>query len=97
MTKPNYWVLYGTEEYIYDEREDELDIRKDEKVVALFTSREKAYAYVEAAKAPTYRDSITWRNQNKGGQFKKDSVLAGSTGYEIRPLEVPELEVDPKI
>jgi len=97
MSKTAFWALFGTELYLYDEGPEELDIRLDEKLLAIFSSREKAIEYAEASKYPGFRDSVTWRNQNKGKQFVKDSLLAGSTGYAIKPLEVPELSVDPKI
>lgn len=95
-SKVNFWALFGTELYLHDELEDELDIRKEEKLLALFTSRENAYEYVERSKAKTYSDSITWRTQHKGRQFVANSLLHGSTGFEIKPLEVPYLEIDPK-
>lgn len=96
-SKVNFWALFGTELYLHDELEDELDIRKEEKLLALFTSREKAYEYVEGSKTKTYRDDITWLKQQKGRQFVAKSLLHGSTGFEIRPLEVPYLETDPKV
>ena len=93
----NLWALFGTELYLYNELENELDIRQDEKLLALFTSRQKAYEYADKSKAKTYRESSSWRDQNKGSQFVEESLLHGSTGFEIRPLEVPNLEVDPKL
>lgn len=97
MSRPNFWILFGTEEYIYDEPlEGDLDIRTDEKFLAVFTSREKAVEYAEVSKAATFTD-ITWRSQNKGRQFKKESLLAGSTGYVVYPLDTPTLEIDPKL
>lgn len=92
----NFWALFGTELYLHDEREDELDIRTEEKLLAIFTSREEAYEYVDRSKAPTYRDGITWRTQQKGRQFVAKSLLHGSTGFVIKPLEVPYLEINPK-
>lgn len=97
MSKTAFWALFGTETYLYDESEDALEIRTDEKLLAIFSSREKSIEYAEGSKAPSFRDSISWRNQNKGKQFVKESLLAGSTGYTIKPLEVPELTVDPEI
>ena len=96
-SRGNLWALFGIELYLYNELENELDIRQDEKLLALFTSREKAYQYVDKSKAKTYREVCDWRDQNKGGQFVKESLLHGSTGYQIRPLEVPYLETDPKL
>ena len=93
----NLWALFGTELYLYDELEDELDIRREVRLLALFTSREKAYEYADKSKTKTFREDIIWRNQNKGGQFVKESLLHGSTGFEVSPLEVPNLEVDPKL
>lgn len=97
MSGVNLWALFGTELYLYDELEDELDIRREEKLLALFTSREKAYEYVDKSKAKTYRDNIHWLDQNKGGQFVEESLLHGSTDFAIKPLEVPDLETDPKL
>lgn len=97
MSETAFWALFGTEQYLYDEGVDELDIRTDEKLLAIFSSREKAIQYAEASKTPVYTDFITWMDQNKGKQFMRDSLLAGSTGYLIKPLEVPELTADPKI
>lgn len=100
MSKTAFWALFGTEEYLFEELGEpmrQFDIRTDEKLLAIFSSREKAIEYAEGSKATSFRDSISWRNQNKGKQFVRDSLLAGSTGYIIKPLEVPELTVDPEI
>jgi hypothetical protein len=96
MSKTAFWALFGTELYLYDEGPEELDIRLDEKLLAIFSSREKAIEYVEVSKTPGFREYVDWRNQSKGKQFVKDSLLAGSTGYIIKPLEVPKLTVDPE-
>lgn len=96
MSTPNFWILFGTEEYIYDHTKEGVDVRTDEKFLAVFTSREKAVEYAEVSKAATFTD-ITWRSQNKGRQFKKESLLAGSTGYVVYPLDTPTLEIDPKL
>lgn len=99
MSKTAFWALFGTEEYIYNEGDDEqdADIRTDEKLLAIFSCREKAEEYAEVSKSPSFTNYASWRNQNKGEQFVKDSLLAGSTGYVVKPLEVPQLTVDPKI
>lgn len=99
MSKVAFWALFGTEEYVYDEGNDfcDAEVLTDEKLLAIFSSREKAIAYAEGSRASSFRDDISWRDQNKGRQFVKESLLAGSTGYVIKPLEVPELTVDPAI
>lgn len=99
MSKPAFWALFGTEEYVYDEGNDfcDAEVLTDEKLLAVFSSREKAITYAETSKAPSFRDDITWRDQNKGKQFVKESLLAGSTGYLIKPLEVPTLNIDPML
>jgi len=99
MSKTALWALFGTEEYLYDEGNDtqDADIRTDEKLLAIFSRREKAVEYAEASKALSFRLNIHWMDQNKGKQFVGDSLLAGSTGYTIKPLEVPQLTVDPEI
>jgi len=96
MSKTAFWALFGTEKYLYNEGPEELDIRTDEKLLAIFSRREKAVEYAEASKALGFRSNIHWMDQNKGMQFVRDSLLAGSTGYIIKPLEVPELTVDPE-
>lgn len=95
----NFWILYGTELYVNEDdwEAEELDVRTEEKFLAAFTSKEKAEAYAEASKAPTYKEDVYWHNQNKGAQFVSHSLLAGSTGYVVYPLDTPHLVIDPEL
>jgi hypothetical protein len=62
----------------------------DERVVATFDSEEAAKAYVDRA---MLRSKRSGRYDNK---FRNNSVLAGCTGYEIRPKENTSVPHNPE-
>ena len=98
LSECKFWILYGVNEYIYDEGPEELDLRNEELALAIFSSPDKAREFGEACKTPKFDDYVSWRSFDPNKQFRKKTILNGFQRYCVKPLwqKSEKLIIDPK-